>query len=82
MSVAVLTTVYSSKSNVIFPSVRGKLVVYSGGVSLRSTGGMVSFGPPPGGVVVLAQECEKIQHAASMQIRNMTVALSLMLMTC
>ena len=59
MSELFLMTVYSSKTSVTLPLVSGKLVVYCSGVTFSSTGGMVSFGPPPGGVVVLAQEREK-----------------------
>ena len=56
MSVAVLTMVYSLYCSAIFPPTVGNSVAPEGGVSLIRTGGRVSFGPPPGAVVVLAQE--------------------------
>ena len=65
MSVAVLMMVYSLNSKVIFPSASGKPVLPISGVILIRTGGSVSFGPPPGAVVVLAQEWLKTQQATN-----------------
>lgn len=62
MSVAVLITVYSSYSISILPSIIGKFVVLLSGVIFSNMGGNVSFGPPLGGVVVLAHDFERMQQ--------------------
>ena len=54
-----LTTTYSLNLNFSLVPWTGTPVLPGRGVTLTSIGGMVSFGPPVGGVVVLAQECEK-----------------------
>lgn len=64
MPVAFLTTVYSSKSRNTFVPKVGICVLFSTGVVCRSTGGMVSFGPPCGGVVVFAHDRLNRQQAA------------------
>ena len=54
------TTTYSlnSSSNLVFST--GTLVAPGSGYSLVIIGGIVSLGPPLGGVVVFAHECENI----------------------
>ena len=79
MSDAVLTMVYSLYCSEIFPPTVGKFVVPVGGVSLISTGGMVSFGPPLGAVVVLAQEWLDRQAPTKRSSRMTVMAILLMI---
>ena len=59
------TTTYSSNVNESCVLWTGTIVAPSGGYSLTITGGIVSLGPPLGGVVVFAQECENITDAST-----------------
>ena len=57
MPVASLIFTYSLKVNTSLVLCNPTFTVPGKGVTLVSTGGMVSLGPPEGGVVVLAQPC-------------------------
>ena len=60
------TTTYSLKVKVILVFFTGTIVAPSRGSTFLITGGMVSLGPPEGGVVVLAQEFEnKSPHSVA-----------------
>ena len=62
------TTTYSLKVNTILVLWTGTLTEPGSGEIFFMTGGIVSFGPPVGGVVVLAQECENITEPSTSRI--------------
>ena len=71
--------VYSLNCKVILPSVSGNSVLPGSGLIFTSTGGSVSFGPPLGGVVVLAQEWLKRQQATKSASRMAVTVILLIL---
>ena len=60
MSFELFTTTYSLNVNSTLVFDTGTKTELGVGDTLTSTGGMVSFGPPEGPVVVFAQECENM----------------------